>query len=169
MQKSQRESEISPIPLTPCFSPSQRSILFSVVSENPAFFFRERERERENFVAILERENERVSERQRWGFFLNVGIGGLIWVFLKIWEVGFGGCFLKVIFFFFREKNKNLLFWWVCGVCGVSVNFGLILHAIWWRRRRARPGGTGGAGGIHIIGCVAVLVVFGRVDPALGV
>ena len=118
--KKPEESEISPIPLTPCFSPSQRSILFSVVSENPAFFLeRERERERENFVAILERENERVSERQRWGFFLNVGIGGLIWVFLKIWEVGFGGCFLKVFFFFLKKKQKFIVLVGLWGLVGV--------------------------------------------------
>ena len=103
------------------FTDSVNSVLLSVTEiysilccfRKSRFFFREREREREreNFVAILERENERVSERQRWGFFLNVGIGGLIWVFLKIWEVGFGGCFLKVFFFFFvREKIKIYCF-----------------------------------------------------------
>jgi hypothetical protein len=51
------------------------------------------------------------------------------------------------------------------GVVGVC-EFGLILHAIWWRR--AQPGGAGRAGGIYVFGCVAVLVIFGRVDAALG-
>ena len=60
-----------------------------------------------------------MSERQRWGFFLNVGIGGLIWVFLKIWEVGFGGCFLKVFFFFLEKKIKIYCFGGFVGFVGL--------------------------------------------------
>ena len=109
------------------FTDSVNSVLLSVTEIysilccfRKSRFFLERERERENFVAILERENERVSERQRWGFFLNVGIGGLIWVFLKIWEVGFGGCFLKVFFFLFvREKIKIYCFGGFVGFVGL--------------------------------------------------
>jgi hypothetical protein len=97
-----------------------------------------------------------------------LGSEGLNGFLLKIWRDlrrVLEGAFQKYIFIF-EKKNKDLSIWWFLGFVGVSVNFGFILHAIWWRW--AQPGGSGGAGDIDFVGCVAVLVVFRCVDAALG-